>query len=530
MTQGFDMAEQPALHVRDLVLADEADTVRLAEEIAAHAMPGDLVLLSGALGAGKTALSRALIRVLAEDSALEVPSPTFTLVQRYDTPRLPAHHVDLYRISGPGEVDELGLDEALAEGLVLVEWPERAAGLFAGDRLDIALALEPSAPAARSARMVGHGRWAARLARIEESSRFLAASGYGAWHRRHLEGDASRRRYERLHRDGETVVLMDSPRAPDPGTGTGAMPYSRIAHLAEDVVPFVAVARTLRSHGLSAPDILAADLDGGFLVIEDLGDGRVTDELGQPIVERYEAAIDLLVRLHGLDLPAAAEAAPGRVHHLPAYDEGAFMAEVELLVEWFVPHALGARLSPGAETAFRHVWLALLTESAALSPALSGAAWVLRDFHSPNLVWLPERSGIPRVGLLDFQDSVIGSAAYDVASLAFDARVDVPGPLRAALIERYLAGRRAADADFDGETFHATLALMAAQRNTKILGIFARLANRDAKPRYLAHIPRIADYLGEALAHPALARLANWHAENLPLETCRRAHAPMIAP
>jgi aminoglycoside/choline kinase family phosphotransferase len=157
------------------------------------------------------------------------------------------------------------------------------------------------------------------------------------------------------------------------------------------------------------------------------------------------------------------------------------------------------------------LWRDALRPAAAAPPT-----WVLRDFHSPNLLWLPDREGVARVGLLDFQDALIGPGAYDLASLLQDARVDVPEAVEIALIGRYVRARREADPQFDVAAFAQLYATMAAQRATKILGIFARLDRRDGKPQYLRHIPRIWAYLRRALAHPALAQLESWYAVHVP--------------
>jgi aminoglycoside/choline kinase family phosphotransferase len=143
--------------------------------------------------------------------------------------------------------------------------------------------------------------------------------------------------------------------------------------------------------------------------------------------------------------------------------------------------------------------------------------WVLRDFHSPNLLWLPRRHGIARLGLLDFQDALMGPAAYDLASLLQDARVDISEALEIALLGRYAKARRNIDGNFGAPEFIKLYAILAAQRASKILGIFARLDQRDAKPQYLRHIPRVWGYLQRSLAHPALAPLVEWYGGNVPL-------------
>ena len=157
------------------------------------------------------------------------------------------------------------------------------------------------------------------------------------------------------------------------------------------------------------------------------------------------------------------------------------------------------------------MWRSLLKK-----PAAAARTWVMRDFHSPNIIWLPERNGILRVGIIDFQDAVLGPAAYDLVSLLQDARIDVPELLELALLTRYIKARRTADNRFDAAGFAELYAIMSAQRNTRLLGTFARLNRRDGKPQYLRHQPRIWTYLGRSLAHPALSAFQEWYAANVP--------------
>jgi tRNA threonylcarbamoyl adenosine modification protein YjeE len=493
--------------VWSLPLADEAATVRLAEDIAAALAPGDVLRLEGALGAGKTTLARALLRALADDPALEVPSPTFTLVQTYAAGRLAVAHADLYRLADPSELDELGLDEARAAGVVLVEWPEQAGAALD----DAAMTLEfgdGGAPENRLATLTATGAAADRLARSLAVRDFLDAAGWVAAARRFLQGDASSRTYERVTgEDGRRAVLMNAPARPDGPPVRDGKPYSRIAHLAEDVRPFVAMATALAGRGLSAPMVYAADLQRGLLLIEDLGRDVVAPG-GVPDAERYAVAVGLLAVLHAAPPPAPVTLADGTTYVPPPYDAGAMTIEVELLLDWYLPHpaGAGAPATPEAAEAFLRLWRAAFDRL-----ATSELHWAMRDYHSPNLMWLPERHGIARVGLLDFQDALVGPTAYDVASLAQDARVTVSAELETSLVDRYVAARQAADPRFDADRFRADYATMAAQRATKILGIFARLDRRDGKPHYLAHIPRVKDYLSRALRHPVLSGLRLWY-------------------
>jgi tRNA threonylcarbamoyl adenosine modification protein YjeE len=496
-----------------VALPNEQATQRLAIDVANALEPGDLVTLSGDLGAGKTTFARAVIRYLSGRDDIAVPSPTFTLMQTYELPRFPLVHADLYRLSGPGELAELGFDDLPERAVVLLEWPDRAAGFLPADRLDVTLTLVPTLEAeARNARVTGYGKLAARAERIAALRRFLDQAGFGDAERQRMQGDASTRTYEHLSINSRHAILMNAPRRPDGPPVRHGLPYSAIAHLAEDVKPFVALAQGLRTRGFSAPEIYAADIEAGFLILEDLGFGGIVEgEPPQPIEECYGVAVDVLVALHSQDLPGILPVTGDIDYRLPRYDMDAFMIEAELLLDWYLPRA-GIAIADAARDAFTALWREALRAAVEAEPT-----WVLRDFHSPNLLWLPRRHGIARLGLLDFQDALMGPAAYDLASLLQDARVDISEALEIALLGRYAKARRNIDGNFGAPEFIKLYAILAAQRASKILGIFARLDQRDAKPQYLRHIPRVWGYLQRSLAHPALAPLVEWYGGNVPL-------------
>jgi aminoglycoside/choline kinase family phosphotransferase len=185
--------------------------------------------------------------------------------------------------------------------------------------------------------------------------------------------------------------------------------------------------------------------------------------------------------------------------------------EVELLPDWYWPAARGTPIPDEARAAFVSAW-----DEAFAHLDAGPKGWVLRDYHSPNLVWLPDREGFRRAGMLDFQDALAGSLAYDLVSLLQDARLDVPAELEADLLAYYVRMRSAVTPGFDRDAFLFAYAALGAQRNTKILGIFARLAKRDGKRAYLRHIPRIWRYLERGLAHPGLSALARWFDAHFP--------------
>ena len=441
----------PTLH-----LPDARATDALGMRLSGLLRPGDCVLLEGDLGAGKSTLARAVIQT-ALGSDEPVPSPTFTLTAQYETAETTFIHADLYRLSGPEELEETGLDEAFRDAVTLIEWPDRLGDLRPKDALTIALSTDGEG---RQAMFSASGERSEALSAALGQSReallsaFLAAAGFTE--ATAVPGDASNRRYY----NAGPHIAMDAP-------------YAK----GEDVRPFVAVTGMLRERGLSAPAILAAEPANGFLLLENLGDGlfaRLCEADPSREAGLYEAAVDAL---HGL---GARES-----DTVPPYDMAVLEREAMLLTDWWCPAA-----GVAASEDMRAEWAGTVREAMA-EVAEDRSALVLRDYHAENLLWLPERDGDARVGLLDYQDALIGHPAYDLVSLLEDARRDVTPGLAEAMVARFLARRP----DLNGAAFRRDYDLLGAQRNAKIVGIFARLCVRDGKPRYLSMIPRVWAHL-----------------------------------
>lgn len=484
-----------------VLLADEAATVRLAQDIATVLRPGDLVALSGDLGAGKTAFARALIRALAGDPGLDVPSPTFPIRIDYDLPRLAVTHADLYRIGAAEELDEIGLDDALADRALIVEWPDLLPDLPA-ERLSIRLEQEGSG---RRAVLDGEGSWPARLDRTFEIRAFLDRSGWSGATRTPLAGDASSRAYERIERDGRAAILMNAPARPEGAPVQDGRSYDSLAKRARDVGPFLAIGSALRDRGFAAPEALAADIPAGLLLLEDLGSEGIVDAGGVPILERYEAAIDLLAAMHARPWSDTADYEGGR-HTIPEYDREALLIEISLFPDWFGGRGGEPEFPKDQRASFLAAWSEILARIEAAPRTL-----VLRDFHSPNILWQEGRTGTDRVGIIDYQDALLGHPAYDVASLAQDARVPLDEEAEQRLKARYVAQRRRADPAFDEAAFDEAYAILAAQRATKVLGAFTRLALVEGKPGYQRHRARLKGLLRRTLTHPVLSGLRVWY-------------------
>lgn len=309
---------------------------------------------------------------------------------------------------------------------------------------------------------------------------FLHVNGQDSAQRMPLAGDASARRYVRLVADRTTTILMEAP--PDlPTLGTAA---------------FVQIGSWLRRHGFSAPELISHRIDLGLVLMEDLGDDLFSRVLamnqGVDEPELYGAAVDVLVALQSLQAPS----------DLPSYDDDKMCEEASRFTRW-----AAGNLSDDEKDAYLDIWRDLFPAT-----RVGAATFVYVDYHADNLLWLPDRDGLARVGLLDFQDGRLGPCAYDLVSLLEDARRDVEPGLANAMIERYLAARP----DLDAEAFRAAYAILGAHRNCKILGMIANWA-RTGKPQYRALEGRVRAHLCRDLAHPQLATLANWFDRNLAL-------------
>ena len=354
-------------------------------------------------------------------------------------------------------------------------------------------------------------------------AKFLAAAGLAEATREPLAGDASTRRYERLHRPGgASLILMDQPPAvetqPCPPDATPAQRiaagYNACARLAAgSIEAFVACAGYLRSRGLSAPRIVDADPASGLAVLEDLGDDLYARliEGGADETALYQAAIDALIVLHAAAPPARLEA-DGFSWPLLAYDGLALKTGSDLFLEWWPKYAGLEPFGSAAIAEWESLWAIVRArgEAGAVGPQ---GVFAHRDYHAENLLWLPRREGVGRVGMLDFQDAVRTHPAWDLLSLLQDARRDVPPALEAAMLDRYLAARP----ELDRLSFLADYRALAALNATRILGpIFARQVVHFGRPRYKAFMPRTWRYLERNLADPSLVALKSWFDRNVP--------------
>lgn len=318
---------------------------------------------------------------------------------------------------------------------------------------------------------------------------FLQNNGWGGAERNILAADASFRTYDRLHKDGKSAVLMN---APPPK---------------EKVEPFIKIDKHLRSLGLSAPEILAEDIENGLLLLEDFGDDTYTKLLknGASEAELYKMAVDVMVYFN---LKDKSETIPA--NH-PSYTDEMFTNDALLLVDWYMPSIFGKTIDEGKRQEYIDLWRKILPLARNVEDSL-----IIRDYHVDNLMKLKGKEGLQTCGILDFQDAVSGPISYDMMSLMEDARRDINPAFVEAMRDYYLSEMKKNGKEVDPQAFKTSWAILGACRHAKVIGIFTRLCVRDNKPKYLCHIQRVWGLLERSLEHEALKDIKNWIDVNIP--------------
>lgn len=354
--------------------------------------------------------------------------------------------------------------------------------------------------------------------RQAEKARFIAEAGWASATVAPLTGDASTRSYERLNRDGETAILMNAP----PAAETPICPpnasceerielgYNAMARLAgSNIEQFIAISEMLQKADLSAPRVFHANPMLGFAIIEDLGDSVYSKAIASSVDEllAYQSAIDCLVHLDA----KKSSLIESNADVLLAYDRLALETEVLLVIDWYWQLVNGEKPTNNARSDYLEAW------SGAFDSLSRPTTLTLRDYHAENLLWLVNRRGIQRTGIIDFQDALIGYPAYDLVSLLEDARRNVAPELAARMIDRYIFSAEQTDNNFNRANFKTEYAILGAQRNAKILGIFARLVQRDGKKRYAELLPRVEAHFRNNLRHPKLHTVQRFFRKNFEL-------------
>lgn len=462
------------------------NTENLAKVISQYSNKHDVILLEGDLGAGKTTFSKFFINHFSEIKH-NVTSPTFNIVQTYKSNKCNIWHFDLYRLKNSLEIIEIGLEEALDEGLTIIEWFEIANDYLPEDYLEIKI---DNSNDKRIATLFANGSWVKRLEKIQNKYQedrekiiadFLHFNNLGNARVEKLKADASFRTYRRIYDSKKTLILMNAPPA-----------Y-------EDISKFILVDEYLRKQNLNAPEILGYNIKNGLMLLQDFGNNLFTtilnecskQELCVKEKELYIKAVNVLDGLKKIsDIGSK----------IPKYDDNLLLKEVKLLTDWYLPYKFDSEDHIQKESEYIEIWQELLKKI-----NIFDNVFVHRDFHADNLLYLNDFDGIKQIGLLDFQDAVIGSPIYDLISLLEDARRDVLPQTVEECKKIFLKNN-----NFNINDFNMAYNIIAAQRNCKIIGIFIRLSVRDNKQNYLDYLPRVWNHLKNDLNHPDLKPLKDW--------------------
>lgn len=464
------------------------DTTLLAQRIARFIEPGDTLLLQGDLGSGKSHFARGFIQAMGTQQS-HIPSPTFTLVQAYDDTRLPIIHADLYRLKEAAELDDLDLADYFSQGICLIEWPERAASGLPHHALT--LEFTTTAENTRHITLTGDTVWQKRLALMlqpadthredKDIAGFIASLGFSEAKIVPVSGDASFRRYFRVKSEDRSAIVMDVPPVlQDNEKGLDGV-----------IKPFITMTETLRHAGLRVCDVYGVDEAQCLILHEDFGSTSLyTHSPHKADPAWLQVAVEALIKLAKVKPP----------HSLSQFDSPAVTRSVGLYTDWYLPALRGHATAPDERAAFLDAWDQLH------QPIMASASGILlRDYHSPNFMLLGPEPRLENLGLIDYQDASLGPLSYDLASLLYDARVPVDPCTRRDLLEYYIT-----KTGVDAQSFETSFYLISLQRNTRILGVFVRLAQRDGKAHYLQKIPVLLPYIQEALQHPAAAPVRPW--------------------
>lgn len=464
------------------------DTTQLAQRLARFIEPGDTLLLQGDLGAGKSHFARSFIQALGTKQS-HIPSPTFTLVQAYDDTRLPLIHADLYRLKDASELDDLDLHDHFAHGVCLIEWPERAAAAL--PKTALTLHFTVTGENTRKVELSGTGAWPRRLKQMlqpadtnraeKDFAGFVAKHGFAGAEIVPISGDASFRRYFRVKDGNRTAIMMDVPTV--------------IVDEDGDMVDLIGnhkrIATWLEGCGLRVGKVIGVDVAQGLLLQEDLG--------STPLYDHYAGTVDGAWLQTGVDALIKMNTAK-QLDGLKHFDAPRMLKNVQLFTDWYLPMLRGHATTPDERARFLDAWAQVLVN-------FRNVAWgvQLRDYHSPNFMVLGPKPCLENLALIDYQDATHGPLPFDLASLLYDARIAVPRCLRDELLEYYIT-----KTGVEAKAFEASFYLIGLLRNTRILGIFVRLAQRDGKKNYLQKIPILLPYIQEALQHPAAAPVRPW--------------------
>lgn len=482
------------------IIKDIKDTKLFTENLCKIIESNDVILLNGKIGSGKTTLARHIINQILQIDISEITSPTFNLYQVYENNNQKINHYDFYRIENDIDLQEIDLEDSLGEGITIIEWADKYQNYLPDSYLEIEI-LEIDC--FRTYKLRGCGSFKNRINKHNSLVSFLSKFKKPIIKVEKIQGDASKRIYKRIQTKEESLILMiydEKEKKENP------------SKLSEQIHDYVSICQYLSDINIRVPKIYAVDYKNQFLIQEDFGDLKYSEIfLKEDFRKLYEPAIDTLINIAKNECPKNIKTDQA-IYKFEDYDKNIYLSEVNIFIDWYWPYVKGSVCIDDIKLEFLEIWKNLLDKIS------DDKSLVLRDFHSPNLIFQPHGNGIGKCGVIDFQDALIGHPLYDLVSLAQDARVSIKLDQEFFLIEYYMKNLNFKNYQFNNHEFMNQYNILGAQRALKILGVFARLSMAYQKHEYLIHIPRILDYINRNIRNESLTSLSSWLTKNFPEE------------
>lgn len=464
----------------------------LARVISKILVKGDIVALIGEIGSGKTTFSKRLINELTSIHINEINSPTFNLYTIYDKNGVQVNHYDFYRVENSEDLLEIDLIESYKSGITIIEWADKYINALKNDYIEVHLKEKKNH---REYQVIGRGSFRQRIKNANSLEYFLDQTNLKINRQEDIKGDASKRKYHRLYTENSTLILMDSSQEKKIASPT---------KLSTSINDYIHICKYLEKINIRVPKLFYTDTENEYLIEEDFGDLQYSQVVSAGnFKELYQPAISTLLHITRINHPHDLEV-DGMKYKIPEYDNMTYLNEIEIFIKFYWPYKKGHICSPSTQNEFMDIFNELLGKLS------SDKSLVLRDFHSPNLMFLNTEKNHRKCGVIDFQDALIGHPIYDLVSLSQDARVTITEEQENFLLEQYKVEFDYNNYNFDKSTIMDQYCILGAQRSLKILGIFARLSIIDNRNDYIGHMPRIINYIRKNMKNSNLSNLSNW--------------------
>ena len=473
-----------------------SDLEKLAKELVPLLNEGGVMTLNGQIGAGKTTLAKLIIQELTQTPLEDIVSPTFNLYHTYNRDNLEIAHYDFYRIESEIELLEIDLNESLTDKICIIEWADKFRDLLPKDRIEIFITCKKNE---RVYRINPLGKFREVVSNRAKIENYLGGLDINFTELQRLPGDASKRNYYRVMSPDNTMILMDATQESNIKSKTG---------LSNGIDDFIKIQKYLDSIDVRVPKLIVRNRIDNILLEEDLGEYSYADMLTKENYQKlYNPAIKTLIHISNINHPKNIST-DSNPHYLKEFDLDIYLNEAEIFIDYYWPFIHGKQCNADKKQEFTHVM------GEVYSNLTDDKTLMLRDFHSPNLLFLENEDGFRKCAVIDFQDALFGHPLYDLVSLTNDARTTIDEHQEKYLIDLYKKDFPFNNFQFDSLSFIEQYHILGVQRSIKILGIFARLAILETNQNYLVHMPRVICYIKRIMQSGSIQTLACWLNQN----------------